>query len=83
MVTADNHHNDYIDCVPDVKLTFEAVYAQHADGADDTSPRVADCLDIFLAIEEDATAALPRASPVAAAEFSAPAAAADVACDSA
>jgi hypothetical protein len=73
---AEEVHNDYIDCVPDFKLTFEAVYAQHAEEADDTSPRVADCLDIFLAIEEDATAAVPYASPVAAAESSAAAKAA-------
>lgn len=50
-------HDDYVDCVPDFKLTFEAVYAQHAEEADDTSPRVEDCLDIFLAIEKDAISA--------------------------
>ena len=55
-------HDDYIDCVSDFKLTFEAVYAQHAEEADDTSPRVEDCLDIFLAIEQDAAAAVPRAA---------------------
>lgn len=51
-------HDDYINCVPDFKLTFEAVYAQHAEEADDPPLRVADCLDIFHAIQDDAASAL-------------------------
>lgn len=52
-------HEDYQDMLPDFKLTFEAVYAVHAEEADDTSARVDDCMDIFLAIEKDAIAAFP------------------------
>ncbi len=50
-------HNDYIDRVPDFKLTFEASYEQHAEEADDTSPRIDDCMDVLTAIQKDAVAA--------------------------
>jgi adenosylmethionine-8-amino-7-oxononanoate aminotransferase len=52
-------HEDYQDMLPDFKLTFEAAYAEHAEEADDTSARIDDCMDIFLAIEMDAIAAFP------------------------
>ena len=52
-------HEDYENALPDFKLTFEAAYAQHAEEADDTAPRVVDCMDVLLAIEKDATAAFP------------------------
>lgn len=55
-------HDAYIDCVPEFKLTFEAVYAQHAEEADDTTPTIGDCLDIFLAIEKDAADTVPHAA---------------------
>jgi hypothetical protein len=58
--------DDYIDYVPDFKLTFEAAYAQHAEDADDESPRVDDCINVFLAIEKDATAAFSSETAAAA-----------------
>ena len=54
--------NDYVDHVPEYKLTFEAVYAQHAEDADDTSPRIGDCLDVLITIEQDAADAVPHAA---------------------
>ena len=63
--TADVHQN-YENAVDDFKMTFEATYAQHAEEADDTSPRLDDCIDILIAIEKDAAATFP--SEMAAAE---------------
>ena len=48
-------HDGYIDYLPDFKLTFEAVYAQHDE---DAAPRIDDCMDVLAAIEKDAAAAL-------------------------
>jgi hypothetical protein len=72
---AEEVHEDYQDMLPDFKLTFEAVYAVHAEDADDTSARVDDCMDIFLAIEKDAIATFPSevAAEAAAAAAAAPA----------
>jgi hypothetical protein len=43
--------------VPDFKLTFEASYEQQAEEADDTSPRIDDCMNVLTAIQKDAVAA--------------------------
>ena len=56
--TADVHQN-YEDAVDGFKMTFEATYAEHAELADDTSPRLDDCIDILIAIEKDAAATFP------------------------
>ena len=50
-------HERYVDCVPDFKLTFEAVYAQLAEEFDDQLPRLDDCAEVLTAIEDDAAAA--------------------------
>ena len=52
-------HDDYIDHLPDFKLTFEAAYAQHAEEADDNSARLDECMCILAAIEKDAAATFP------------------------
>ena len=69
-------HDDYIDHLPDFKLTFEAAYAQHAEEADDNSARLDECMCILAAIEKDAAATFPSemaADAAAAAVEAAPA----------
>jgi hypothetical protein len=66
-------HDDYIDQLPDFKLTFEAAYAQHAEEADDTSARLDDCMGILIAIEKDAADTFPSEMAAAAAVEAAPA----------
>ncbi len=56
MKAATEVHDDYIDHLPDFKLTFEAAYAQHAEEADDNSARLDDFMGILVAIEKDAAA---------------------------
>ena len=69
-------HDDYIDHLPDFKLTFEAAYAQHAEEADDNSARLDECMCILAAIEKDAAASEMAADAAAAAVEAAPAVAA-------
>ena len=64
--TADVHQY-YEYAVTDFKMTFEATYAQDAEDADDTAPRLDDCMDILAAIEKDAAAAFPSETAAAAA----------------
>ena len=49
-------HEDYEAAVPKFKLTFEAVYAQQAEEADDESARLDTCMDVLLEMEKDAAA---------------------------
>ena len=51
--------NDYQDALPDFKVLFDTVYAQHAEEANDTSARLDYCMDDLLAIEKDTAAAFP------------------------
>ena len=59
--TADVHQY-YEYAVTDFKMTFEATYAQDAEDADDTAPRLDDCMDILSKIEKDAAAAIAAAA---------------------
>jgi hypothetical protein len=49
-------HEDYEAAMPNFKLTFEAVYAQQAEEADDESARLDTCMDVLLEMEKDAAA---------------------------
>ena len=59
--TADVHQY-YEYAVTDFKMTFETTYAQDAEDADDTAPRLDDCMDILSKIEKDAAAAIAAAA---------------------
>ncbi len=57
--------DDYQDTLPEFKLTFEALYAQHAEENDDTSARLDDCMDVLEAIKKEAADADDAAASAA------------------
>ena len=50
--------DDYHNRLPEFKLTFEALYAQHAEENDETSARLDDCMDVLEAIQKEAADAV-------------------------
>ncbi len=54
--------DDYQNTIPEFKLTFEALYAQHAEENDDTSARLDDCMDVLEAIKKEAADAVVEES---------------------